>query len=523
MRTTRDRVLLAGDAVASGTETAYRALAAAPGEAHAIRADLCAMHPGDVGPGRPILRLAHLTDMHLADTQSPLRLDFAMQVGERSPGWGGAVTYTFRPHELMTAHAVDAMLRTLRGLDLDLCVVTGDSTDNAQANELATYLALMDGGEVAPVSAGGVYRGPQSAEWGDPWYWVPDVPGDRYQRRWGYPRIPGLTAAAAAPFRAAGAGTPWIGCLGNHDVLVGGTTAVSDELDAIAVGGRKAVGLPAGLGDERELELYLRDPVRLFSGPGVDVPADPERRLLRTRDIVRAHLGRGGAPGPAGRGYTADNLRAGTAYYRYDPVPGVRVLVLDTNHRQGMWDGNVDRAQLEWLADELRGLDGPDDPLVVIASHHATPSLGNAYGVCPDDHAAVAFAAELLEVALSCPNVVLWLNGHHHANRVVAHHRPRGGGLYEVTTASMIDWPTQARVIELVRQPDGVLRMTSTIVDHDAPLDPGPDPRSPGELASLHRRLAANDVWRGGARQGLTGTPPDRNVHLLVPPVRPVR
>ncbi|SED69039.1 hypothetical protein [Jiangella alba] len=609
MRTTWDRILIAGDAVAAGTETAYRAVAAAPGEAHGIRADLCETHPGGIEPGEPILRLAHLTDLHLADTQSPLRLDFAMQVGERSPGWGGAVTYTFRPHELLTAHAADSMLRTLRGLDLDLCVVTGDSTDNAQANELATFLALMNGRDVAPVSAGGVYRGPQSADWGDPWYWVPDVPGDRYQHRWGYPHVPGLVAAAAVPFRAAGAGVPWIGCLGNHDVLVGGTTAVTDELSAIAVGDRKAVRLPADLGDERELELYLRDPVRLFSGPGLPVAADPGRRLLRTRDIVRAHLaaagggdalgigalgggggaggdalgiggvggdapgsgvgggdgrgigggagggdGRGGGvgdgsvggslsvparrvgtlprgaghtyrvgaatgagAGPAGHGFTEANLRAGTAYYRYDPVPGVRVLVLDTNHRRGMWDGNVDRVQLEWLADELRGLDGADDPLVVIASHHATPSLGNGYGVCPDDEAAVAFAGELLEVALGCPNVVLWLNGHHHANRVVAHRRPRGGGLYEVTTASMVDWPTQARVIELVRQPGGILRITSTIVDHDAPLDPGPQPRTPGELASLHRQVAANDVWRGGARQGLTGTPPDRNVHMLVP------
>ncbi|SDS57365.1 hypothetical protein [Jiangella sp. DSM 45060] len=662
MRTTWDRVLIAGDAVAAGTETAYRAVAAAPGEAHGIRADLCETHPGGIEPGEPILRLGHLTDLHLADTQSPLRLDFAMQVGERSPGWGGAVTYTFRPHELLTAHAADAMLRTLRGLDLDLCVVTGDSTDNAQANELATFLALMNGRDVAPVSAGGVYLGPQSAEWGDPWYWVPDVPGDRYQHRWGYPHVPGLVDAAATPFRASGAGVPWIGCLGNHDVLVGGTTAVTDELSAIAVGDRKAVRLPADLGDERELELYLRDPVRLFSGPGVRVTADPGRRLLRTRDIVRAHLGAavdlgggvgggvgadlggevggavggtlsvpahrvgtlprgaghtyrvgeatgdgsgagagpgggeaagtgsvggevggavggtlsvpahrvgtlprgaghtyrvgettgdggagarpgggvgpgtgsgGGAgmdagattatgAGPVGHGFTEANLRAGTAYYRYDPVPGVRVLVLDTNHRRGMWDGNVDRVQLEWLADELRGLGGADDPLVVIASHHATPSLGNGYGVCPDDEAAVAFAGELLEVALGCPNVVLWLNGHHHANRVVAHHRPGGGGLFEVTTASMVDWPTQARVIELVRQPGGILRITSTIVDHNAPLDPGPRPRTPGELASLHRQLAANDVWRGGARQGLTGTPPDRNVHMLVPLGRPM-
>lgn len=275
MRTTWDRILIAGDAVAAGTETAYRAVAAAPGEAHGIRADLCETHPGGIEPGEPILRLAHLTDLHLADTQSPLRLDFAMQVGERSPGWGGAVTYTFRPHELLTAHAADSMLRTLRGLDLDLCVVTGDSTDNAQANELATFLALMNGRDVAPVSAGGVYRGPQSADWGDPWYWVPDVPGDRYQHRWGYPHVPGLVAAAAVPFRAAGAGVPWIGCLGNHDVLVGGTTAVTDELSAIAVGDRKAVRLPADLATSANWSCTCAIPCACSPAPACRSPPIP--------------------------------------------------------------------------------------------------------------------------------------------------------------------------------------------------------------------------------------------------------
>jgi hypothetical protein len=146
--------------------------------------------------------------------------------------------------------------------------------------------------------------------------------------------------------------------------------------------------------------------------------------------------------------------------------------------------------------------------------------MGNGYGVCPDSPSGVAYADELLDAALSCPNVVLWLNGHHHANRVVAHHRQGGGGLFEVTTASMTDFPTQARVMELVRQDDGVLRITSTIYDHAAPLDPGPEPADVAGLASLHRQLAANDAWRGGARYGLGGTPVDRNVHLMVPPVR---
>ncbi|NED98015.1 hypothetical protein G1H11_22205 [Phytoactinopolyspora alkaliphila] len=512
---TTERTLVIGRPIRYGLEHPYFGFDEAPGEAHGVRADLV---PGAVvGPGRPLLRSAHLTDLHIADTQSPLRLDFAAKTAIERPGWGGAATYAFRANELLTSHAVAAMVETLSRLELDVAVLTGDSVDNAQFNEVEVYLSVMDGGVVRPVSAGGVYHGPQSPGWGDPWYWVPETGDSRYQRLWGYPTLPQVIPAASKPFDSPGVGAPWLACLGNHDALVGGTTAPSRDLSLIATGDSKPVALPDGIVAGEELTTFLARPSAIFSGPAREVSPDPERHLVDTAGYVAAHRAREGGPGPAGHGFTESNQDTGTGYFRHDPAPGVCILVLDTNHREGMWDGSIDREQLSWLADELRALTGPDQPVVILASHHGTPSMGNGYGICPDSPAGVAYAAELLEVALSCPNVVLWLNGHHHANRIVAHHRRGGGGLFEVTTASMTDYPTQARVLELIQQDDGVLRITSTIVDHGAPLDPGPEPTDVAELASLHRQLAANDVWRGGARYGLGGTPVDRNVHLMVP------
>src|SRR4029078_708738 len=71
-----------------------------------------------------------------------------------------------RPQEALTAHAVDATLRTLgsvrgpaTGRPAQLTVTTGDAIDNAQWNELQAFLALFDGGLVSPDSRGPGYEG----------------------------------------------------------------------------------------------------------------------------------------------------------------------------------------------------------------------------------------------------------------------------------------------------------------------------------------------------------------------------
>jgi hypothetical protein len=130
------------------------------------------------------------------------------------------------------------------------------------------------------------------------------------------------------------------------------------------------------------------------------------------------------------------------------------------------------------------------------------------------------------DLLLRFPNVVLWVNGHTHVNKVIPHSRhpesPLAGGFWELNTASHTDWPQQARLVELVDNGDRTLSVFGTIIDHDAPaaaelqnLD------SPAKLAALSRELGLND-WQSRTRtipgaDGRRGTLADRNVELLLP------
>jgi hypothetical protein len=154
---------------------------------------------------------------------------------------------------------------------------------------------------------------------------------------------------------------------------------------------------------------------------------------------------------------------------------------------------------------------------VVLFSHHPLETLVN--GNRPPGADRRILAAELREVLLAHPCVVAWVNGHTHQHKIMAVTDGSGpGGFWQVTTASHIDWPQQARLVELMAVPGG-LAIACTVIDSAAPAGYG-DEGDPASLAALSRELAAND-WQvrhlitaeGGAG---AGTAADRNVLLTV-------
>jgi hypothetical protein len=237
---------------------------------------------------------------------------------------------------------------------------------------------------------------------------------------------------------------------------------------------------------------------------------------------VSAHT----VPGsPARHGFDERNLSSRTAYSAHD-TPAIRFIVLDTACPAGSADGCIGDEQLLWLEQRLievhasyrandgRTIDtGNEDRLVVIVSHHGSQVLGNNRPHA--DGSEFGAGSRLLPTLLRVDNVVLWLNGHTHTHSI----RPRpdpsgiGGGLWEVTTGSFVDWPCQARLIELFDAGGGMIAIASTLIDHDGPADPA-GAETQLELAGLHRQLAGNSPW-AGFDSGRGGTPLDRNVILL--------
>jgi metallophosphoesterase (TIGR03767 family) len=309
---------------------------------------------------------------------------------------------------------------------------------------------------------------------------------------------------------------PWLAVHGNHDRLMQGTFPGSGGLDAVAVGSVKAIALPDHWTSDVILELAAGlercDPAAVATlmrkARTRTVTADSRRRLITRQEFVEAHFGI--AARPAGHGLTPRNRANGTAYYRHEHGR-VTVLVLDTVNEHGGWHGSLDIEQLAWLESELTAADA-DRRYVVLASHHPLHTLVNdnaSPGATPR-----VLADQLERVIAGHPSVVLWLNGHTHHTTVRPH-----GSWWEVTAPSLIDWPQQGRIVELLHRP-GALTVATTMLDHlgDAPWDGSID--SPRALAGLSRELAAND-WQEREypleRHPRSGTAADRNVLLRLP------
>jgi metallophosphoesterase (TIGR03767 family) len=503
----------------------YRPLQWAPGELHHVRRDAGAPPlPADWRDrARPLFVTAHLSDLHVTDHQSPARMELLDRyVDPDSPfRWELGIVGTYRPQELLTHHVVEAMVQAVNaelrgpvsGAPIDLAVITGDATDNAQRNELDSYLGLLNGSATVVPDSGDLtrYAGVAGPDVDDARYWHPEGgPQDLARGRYGFPEVPGLLAAMREPFRATGLGVPWLAVHGNHDLLMQGTVPSMTPWADIHTGARKAVSPAPELDILRAFRGFANcDPRSLDLLVGSlyhQVDPDPGRTAVTRGEHVRAHLASGGVP--HGHGYTDANAHHGTAYYAFDSGV-VRVVTLDTVNEHGGWNGSLDREQLEWLRAELDAAAGRP---VVLLSHHPLETLLNDRNV--DGEPPRVLAGEVHALLVQHPNVVLWLNGHTHAHRISPLYRPDGSvGLVQVTTASHIDWPQQSRIVELLEL-DGCYIVATTVLDSCGSLD-WVGRTDPLALAGLSRELAANG-WQVRDRVGVDGTSAgllaDRNV-----------
>ncbi len=449
-----------------------------PGEPHQRR-DLLGV---DATAGAPtaapasLLYLAHLSDVHVIDEESPARtinLDKLL-----SPAW--------RAQEAHATQVLDAIVRKLRALDafraLDLVMVTGDCIDNNQQNELAWFLKVLEGGIVQPNSGG--FEDPR----------------------------PGADNDPHDAFSALGLGTiPWYLAMGNHDALIQGNLPHGALLDYSLVTGDPTRGSVGGL-DLGRVNPPACNPLPAGESPvpdrcvptfpsglkGGSLPADPARKHLSRASWRAAVSAAGGAP--TGHGLFGALQSSSDGDYVVEPVAGLplRLVVLNTASAvgaQGAFGNDLESFLTSALAQAEQ-----DACLVVVASHHPSEGI-------------LANGDKLRGLLNGCPNVVLHLIGHNHANQVIA--RPGADplhGYFEVQTCSLAEWPQQARLIELVDRRDGTAELWLTLVDYEV------DHGALGALAAGSRFLALREIHAGSRGKGSEseGASGDRNVILPV-------
>lgn len=501
----------------------YRKLEAGPPLPHIPRTDLGALAADGRASGRTgVCGFVQFSDVHIVDHQSPLRVEWLDRFEDPStiPGVG-LFSSSYRPHEMLTAHVAEAMVRATNalsetpvlGMPVKFVIQTGDNSDNSQYNEIRWNIDVLDGAPVHPDSGNPAkYEGVMRSN--DTHYWHPEgeIPTDQARTNHGFPTLKGLLEKSRKEFIATGLNVPWYTAFGNHDGLVQGNFPLQLALNLIAVGPLKIVTPPPGFNqadaEEALTKLNLNSIIgSILATPGAAkvVTPDPRRRLLKRKQIVAEHFNTRGAP--EGHGFTDENLRKGTAYYVLDKG-NVRFVVMDTVNANGYADGSLNASQFAWVK---RVVEEAAHRLVVMVSHHTSATMGNPLVVTGGETETRVLGGEVVSYLLTQPQVIAWVNGHTHRNEILPHPAPTGG-FWEINTASHIDFPQQARIIEIADNRDGTLSIFTTILDHAAPVAFTGDLDSPMGLASLSRELSANDWQISGTEGGLD----DLNVELLV-------
>ena len=525
--TTLERTLLRGTPGAGG----YAPVVQGPGEQHTVRTDLGVPADRKRAARRwPLLAFAHLTDVHVVDVQSPMRLEYFDRYDDNAVG-PGIASSAYRPQEMLTAHIAEAMVRAVNrvgvgpvtGAPLALALQTGDNSDSSQLNETRWNIDLLDGSEVRPDSGDPTrFEGVADDDptWYDTHYWHPEgtpvgASDDFPRSRFGFPVVPGLLDAARRPFDATGLAMPWYTAFGNHDGLVQGNFPATLQLTQVAEGGLKLISPPAGMSQDDLLRALQGDYAGFLESLALTphvrpVTHDPQRRVLTRAEIVEEHFVTTGAP--YGHGFTDRNRAEGTAYYTFDRGL-VRFVVLDTVNPNGEANGSLDATQFAWLREVLAA---SADRVVVVACHHTLSTMDSPLVATGGDAEQRVLGDEVRALLLQHPQVVAMVDGHTHRNEIWAHRREDGspGGFWEINTASHIDWPQQSRLIEIADNRDGTLSVFATMLDHDGPAAYGGRTGDPLALAGLARELAAND-WQE-RESGGRGTVEARNVELLV-------
>ena len=512
------------------SSTGYRRLKAGPGYPLLVREDLASVRSSRDGR-TGLASFVQFTDLHLIDAQSPMRFEYMVDLDPSA----------FRPHESMGTHATAQLVQKVNllgagpisGRAFDCVVTTGDNSDNNEAIEMEWFLSVMNGGTIAQNTGSSIeWEGVQSS--GKRKFYNPELEVRDDYKAAGFPQIEKFFSRVMRPHTSEGLKFPWYSVFGNHDDSIGGTIPANwTSLSEVYTGNTKFQGFNEDEGNDAIEAAFRGDTPSRTRARGRlrdhwEITPDERRRPFTPKEFIAAHLAETATgPGPIGHGFSPEAATTGDAFYTFEISPGVTGVALDSTNRSGYKDGSLSERQFTWLEDVLKAgcstyydtfgtrvTQFVEDRYFVLFSHHTIHTMKNRTpdpGVPGDIR---HLGSEVSALVHRFPNVVAWINGHTHSNSITAHHgaSPQQS-FWEINTASHIEFPQQARVIELCDNRDGTLSLFTTLIESAAPYEASYSAGDQASLGSLYREFSANDLNYSASH---AGHPLDHNTELLL-------
>jgi len=480
--------------------------------------------------GTSLINIIHISDTHICDAQSPARVEYLDRYADPHHPISAdlaSLVGTYRAQESLTTQVLESAIQAINRIEIapitkrkiDTVLITGDVTDNAQQNELAWFTTLLNGGKVRPDSgARDKWEGAGSHLFYSPFFWNPDgtPKGERedFPRSiYGFPVIPELLDAVRHPFYASGLNSHWLAVHGNHDALLQGTVAPDDLLRSAVVANKKIFELTDAIALAALSQVSEVGPAK-YPEPTVgevrSVSADNSRDFLNP-DTWNRNFYRDGED----NGIDHELLGSQRKYWRKD-FERVSIIALDTVNPWGGWQGSIDQEQFIWLSGQL---ELSRDRYVLVTSHHPLQDLFNDYS--PQQPRVLR--KEIENLLVKFPQVILWVCGHTHQNRITYFGPDNMHGFWQIESSSLIDWPQQGRIIELFTDLHVQVWIASTMFNHHGSVLPDYERiklDEVNELSGLSRALSLNDWQRRGGKFAIEnneGDKHDRNRILVLP------
>ena len=231
------------------------------------------------------------------------------------------------------------------------------------------------------------------------------------------------------PVYPQGLDLPWYATLGNHDVIYEG--AIANEIVAPLIYSLSCSAEDLSYQDET-INIYKRSDSPPWWHGFANMPEDPE-----------------------------------DGYYSFDPSPYIHCIVLNTANYYAKDGGRIakignlslgtlNQLQFEWMKEEI---EGNPDMLCLIFSHHGPRSFLNV----PIN----VSAHKLRDTLASYKNVIAHITGHTHKNHIEAVKNGNGGGYWDISTCSIIDWPQEWRRIAIWDKGDGTGIIKCCMFQHE--------------------------------------------------------